>query len=698
MPQDKTIVLDYTSRDYSSIRSMLVGLARGFMPEWQTVGESGDFGTLLLELMAYSSDVMNYYVDRVSAEAFLGTAYRRQSVLFIADMLGYTPVGQQAASVPLQLRLEWEGITLPLTTSITVPAGTRVFTTADAQGRSFEFTLDQTVIFGPDSAIGGETIAGTAYTFSLANATATEGTMVGVSTPALLATSKGHPNAEFQLETAGVVFRSLDLFTDEGGKIIHWNRTSRLIDAGPLDSVFAVYVDDNDFTHVVFGDNSAGRIPPMNAGIYITYRYGQGSAANDLSVNLVNNIDFIPTYPIPISLTVTNIAPPTGGADVESVESIKFAVPKANRIKQRAVTLDDFRAIALQVPGIKKAVAYGQLYSTVYVRCAYGASADMLTSEKYVADVERFFIDKTLVGTTVYAEAPEWNNLYVNVNVSVNPLYNREQVRQNVAVEIENLLAFDNVDFGQTISVGDLYRAALSIPGVDFITVNNFQSITYGTVNPTTPYAGQLFAKIDKQIVDTPNSWKLLDSKVTIQTDTAHTYEVGHWALVNNVNAQIDGLYQISEVPDSTHFCYMLPTAGVSVAAGAYQTTATPANTSIYAYNTSGDFVSVLYYWDGSVWRNVFTFYAATYFDGITWQTGGPGNNIYAQPYGAVIIPPVVVPPALRVQDVSTAVLGTDYSVRLPRIRPIDSLINGYTTTGDYIGLIVTASGGLANT
>lgn len=103
----KRVVLDYTSRDYKSIRSMLVGLAKGYMPDWTTVGETGDFGTLLLELYAYAGDVMNYYIDRVASEAFLGTAVRRQSVLYIADMLGYQPMGRRAATVPVTFTWQW---------------------------------------------------------------------------------------------------------------------------------------------------------------------------------------------------------------------------------------------------------------------------------------------------------------------------------------------------------------------------------------------------------------------------------------------------------------------------------------------------------------------------------------------------------------------------------------------------------------
>ena len=99
-------VLDYTSRDFLAIRAQLVGLAKGRMPDWNTAGESSDFGTLLMEIFAYMGDTLNFYIDRTASEAFLSTAVRRQSVYYIADMLGYTPIGQHGASVYLTFKIE----------------------------------------------------------------------------------------------------------------------------------------------------------------------------------------------------------------------------------------------------------------------------------------------------------------------------------------------------------------------------------------------------------------------------------------------------------------------------------------------------------------------------------------------------------------------------------------------------------------
>ena len=106
------------------------------MPEWETAGEAPDFGTLMLELFAYMGDVMHFYIDRTASEAFLGTALRSQSVLYIADMLGYTPIGQQAASVDrCGFAIEPDDPSTGHHRGLTIPKGTRVYNETEQRRR-----------------------------------------------------------------------------------------------------------------------------------------------------------------------------------------------------------------------------------------------------------------------------------------------------------------------------------------------------------------------------------------------------------------------------------------------------------------------------------------------------------------------------------------------------------------------------------
>jgi hypothetical protein len=83
--------------------------------------------------------------------------------------------------------------------------------------------------------------------------------------------------------------------------------------------------------------------------------------------------------------------------------------------------------------------------------------------------------DKKLVGSVVYGEPVEWTEVDVSLNVQVRPLYNREAVRAAVQAAIVSVISYDNVDFGKRISIGDVYRAALAVDGVDYITLNTLK-------------------------------------------------------------------------------------------------------------------------------------------------------------------------------------------------------------------------------
>ena len=728
----KRQVLDYTSRDYKSIRTMLVGLAKGYMPDWQTVGETGDFGTLLLELYSYVGDVMNYYIDRVASEAFLGTAVRRQSVLYLADMLGYRPMGQRAATVPVTFTWQWDtdnlaGGTLPIynyqiskvlassgtayltltspvnklsvgqtltvtgidaevsstvkfdgkrilnsvesipnTTSVKVsynvdstdsltetilasstatsgnlviiPSGTRVSSTPLADGSTVTFETD--TIATLDSANGVQSSEGSTVYSVYCNVTASEGTTVN---PYLIGTSKGIPNAEFVINNSGVIDGTVKIYTKEGGQLITWDNVDKISLAMPTQSAFTTYVDDDNYTHVLFGDKNSGRIPPTGVEIYASYRYGVGATANDLTVGSITSLSN--DYANTLGITVSNSKVPAGGADVETIDSMRYSIPRSTALNKRAVTLEDFNTLALQVPGITKAIAYGSNYTSVFVRIAansdsYGTIKKTVTGyrinsniatvsldsdiplstgqEVYLTDVEShingtksvgsniwystkpienssisfvnstktatvtttlshgfktgqlvkiksvtgteptklngthvitstgpktftfvtvagagtpaditlttsnvgtvegapgftvaatgatntewvvadstgpldpsmkttdietarlitslesYLSNKKLIGSVVYGEGAEWTDVDVRVELAVLPLYNRESVRSEVQNAVLEVFKYDNVDFGKRITPGDVYKAILSVDGVDYASI-----------------------------------------------------------------------------------------------------------------------------------------------------------------------------------------------------------------------------------
>ena len=455
---DSRVVLDYTSRDFTAIRSQLVGLARGLMPEWETAGEPSDFGTLLMELFAYMGDVLHFYIDRTASEAFLGSAIRQQSVLYIANMLGYTPIGQQSASVTLEFSIDANA-----TEKVVIPKGTRVHNSAANADDLIVFETDLEVVLDPTLAEPILTVTGYA----------TEGI---VQHDRLLGVSSGSPNTELVIPDKGVVYGSISVISREGGQLVEWTYIANLSLARPTQPMFTTFRDDQDLTHLIFGDNAAGRVPPVNAEMFVTYRYGVGAEANLLgpgAINTVVNASGDDWW----GVRVTNTKNPVGGTDPESIDAMRQSIPRAAaRIKNRAITLHDYADMALQVPGVAKSVAHGTVYTAVRVKIAPTAGqGDDAYIQRLCLEVEAYMEDKVIIGSTVYAEpdtmAELWQDVYIRILVHVQKGYNRGAVRAAVDATVRQVLAFDSVDFGTRVTMGQVYRAALAVQGVEWAEV-----------------------------------------------------------------------------------------------------------------------------------------------------------------------------------------------------------------------------------
>jgi len=450
------VVLDYTSRDFVAIRSQLVGLAKGLMPDWQTAGEAGDFGTLILELFAYMGDVLHFYIDRTASEAFLGTAVRRQSILYIADMMGYTPIGQQAASVALTLTMEADDPEAPGSVeAVTLPKGTRVYNSAGNSDDIVIFELDSEVTIQP----------GTKQTTYASEGLTIEALSLGL--------CQGVPNTEFVIPDKGVIFGTVRAQTREGYQVVEWTTFHHLATARPTQAVFTTFLDEAGYTHIVFGDNSSGRIPPVNAEVFVFYRYGRGAIANDVAAGAVDTIAPVPdvdTY----GLSVTNPESPVGGSDPESVDSMRYTVSRGGtRIRDRAVTLTDYADLAMQVPGVSKSVAYGTVYTAVHVRIAPpNGQANVAYMQRLCNSVEAYLNDKIMIGSSVYIEPLDvnelWQDVYIQITVHVQDAYNRTTVRLQTDSVVRSMLSFTSVDFGYRVSVGAIYRAVLAVQGVSY--------------------------------------------------------------------------------------------------------------------------------------------------------------------------------------------------------------------------------------
>jgi len=303
--------VDYTSRDYETIREDLLNLIPNYAPNW-TNRDPSDFGVTLVELFSYMGDLLNFYIDRAANEGFLATASQRDSILRIASMLNYTPTESTPATVELTFSNS-------SATNKTVPARTQIATSVTVNGVTTQ------VVFETDDAVVVPAKVGAV------NGVATVDATQGKTFTELLGTSNGTPNQIFKLSQESTITDSIEI-TVNG---VSYTYSPFLIDNNLFDPVFTTFSDSEGYTYVQFGDGIGGRIPPSAGTINATYRVGLGSAGNVP----INKLTFFLTNP-QSGVTVNNQEAAAGGSDPETTDSIRTNAPSFSikRFKQSGIS------------------------------------------------------------------------------------------------------------------------------------------------------------------------------------------------------------------------------------------------------------------------------------------------------------------------------------------------------------------------
>jgi hypothetical protein len=471
--------IDYTSRDYASLRQDLIARVQKSVPEWQP-SDPSDFGIVLVEAFAHLGDIMSYYIDRAANESTLSTATRRASVLALSRDLGYEPAGYTSSSVTLSFANSSGG-------AVTIPEGTVVTAAVEKDDvlLYIPFETDSQVIVSANS-------AGTV--------TATQGqTMKGASGYGeSLGLSNGAPNQYLRLPSDTVVKESVVVYVYDGVNYYPWTRVSHVVDYTPTSRVFRVVDDGYGGFYVQFGDGVSGMVPPQGHVIYATYRKVDGTNGN-VSANTIKEITSVPglnagqVAVLVGTLTVTNENPATGGSDPEDLASVRNNAAQAYRANNRAVSLEDYQTLALQVPGCGKASAQSSVPSSVILSVAPSRNVGVaearpgyldqsgtgvgpwVTTAEYdalKADVKDYVTTRALAGTTVTMVDAVYTPISVTLAVTSLPSVLNADVVTIVRQALADRFEYSSVDFGASVLTTDIISLVASLGVTQSVTIS----------------------------------------------------------------------------------------------------------------------------------------------------------------------------------------------------------------------------------
>jgi len=458
--------LDYTSRDWQALVTSMLAYGQVVMPDWNQASE-GDLGVAFVEAFGYMGDILSYYGDRISQEAYLPTATQRLSLLNIAQLLSYTVSNGQAATGSITFTTANPG------DAVVIPQGTQVAT-------AFNTATDSPIVY---------------ETAAVATCPANGGTVAVAVTQGItyslvpIGSTSGLPGQTLQLPMQDVIDGSVTVFVQSTLGSQQWNQVQYLADAGPEDMSWSSFTDASGLTNIQFGDNVNGLIPSTGLTVWATYRVGAGAAGNQAAGTvgiLVNAIDGLSVAQNMDGSYQSGAM--TGGADPETNDHIRANAPAAFQTQQRAVSLQDFQNLVLTVPGVTTAsvVANHSTSVTLYVL----GPDYQAPSASLISSILSFFQGKTLAGVTVTVGTPGLIPINVgsvssNITVKCLPNHVQKTVVTNCQTAVAKLFQPPFSIFGQVITLSNIMQTIMSVPGVDWHTIPLFSrtDVTQVTTN-----------------------------------------------------------------------------------------------------------------------------------------------------------------------------------------------------------------------
>lgn len=326
-----------TQLDFDQIKSNLKEYLKG-QDRFKDYNFEGSNMAVLLDVLAYNSFQNNFFTNMAINEMFIDTAQLRGSVVSHAKALNYVPRSRVSASAKINVTLAVAGAGGTLPTFVVIPAKTKF--NARCGNKTFSFFTDSAYTITPVNNV---------YTYY--GVTIYEGTYVQETFNVLSS------NDKFVISNANVDTSSIRVFirdSSDDQTETEFVQKNNVFGTTGTDAVFYVQAYDENKYQIIFGLDSFGIQPKSGNIIRVEYRVTNGEEANGIT-------SFTPATSIsgyPATSTLSSAA--EGGAEKESIESIRYFAPKSLQIQDRAITESDYEILLkAKFPEIQAISVYG---------------------------------------------------------------------------------------------------------------------------------------------------------------------------------------------------------------------------------------------------------------------------------------------------------------------------------------------------
>jgi hypothetical protein len=367
--------LQVTELDFDDIKANLKTYMKN-QTEFSDYNFEGSALSTLIDLLAYNTHYLGMNANMALNEAYLDTATIRSSVVSHAKTLGYTPRSARAPVAYLNVTINNSSLL-----SATVAKGTKFTTTVD--GDQYAFVVNDAVTTTPVNGV-----------LRFSNLPVYEGTLV----TAKYTVDSSNIEKQYLLTDNRADTTTLRVSVQNSAADLTTTTYTLATDISQVTATSNVYflqeVDGGKF-EVYFGDNVVGKAPTDGNIVILEYIVTNKGSANGAKVFAGTSVAG------ETNITIATASAAVGGAEPETIQSIKYNAPLDFASQGRAVTTDDYKVIIPKVYADTQAIQvwggedndppiFGQVF--VSIKTTSGINLTQAQKDTIAASLDRYNI------------------------------------------------------------------------------------------------------------------------------------------------------------------------------------------------------------------------------------------------------------------------------------------------------------------
>jgi hypothetical protein len=358
--------------------------------------------SVLLDILAYNTHYNALYTNLAVNESFLDSASKRSSVVSRAKEIGYVPHSATGATATVNIVVSG---TTSSPATLTLPAYSSFSSTID--GVNYTFYNTEAIV---------TSLSGSTYTFTGVNIK--EGTPLTFKYTVADGVQYILPNSNVDLSTLKV--RVQDNASSSNFKT--FVNQEDIINLDGVTQVYFIKEIEGQLYELEFGNDTIGKALVSGNVVNLTYM-----TTNKTEGNGARLFTYTGSTLLGGTVAVTTTTPAVGGADIESIDSVRYNAPRSYASQNRAVTVEDYKSIIFRLYPEARTVnawggednippSYGRIYLSIQP-----ISTSILTDTQKEYIIREILKQKNVVSITPIIVDPEYINLEISTAVYYNP-------------------------------------------------------------------------------------------------------------------------------------------------------------------------------------------------------------------------------------------------------------------------------------